>query len=341
MDIHLITAFKGGSGKTLIALSILIDVGSRIAASKADQQQVWAVDLNSTNPNFYEILDTEGKLEKLRTQEDGTWLITSAKSRNPVFKVTIARPKEEFQLPGSVAEVWASLGELSDIMRRSSEVRCVIIDTDMNMLNLFEGDLPSSEQLSRVIGRTDCLYLWNIWMPHYFVDDSMHARIIGAEKLLAERKVNFSFVNVINEYLFSRDLREDEQIKKSPWQLFFQALFGARSTMYPLDLDQAAAEMLKLPSAPSISSSELLRDLQEKEMPPELYVADVLSDIYREKGGLPRNIVPVSRQIGLKDYIRRLQRNMNLKMIADELSGVRNDVATALRKLESESVRVP
>jgi hypothetical protein len=339
MDIHLITAFKGGSGKTLIALSILIDVGSRIAASKADQQQVWAVDLNSTNPNFYEILDTEGKLEKFRMQEDGTWLITSAESRNPRFKVTIARPKEEFQLPGSVAEVWASLGELSNVMRRSSEVRCVIVDTDMNMLNLFEGDLPSSEQLSRVIGRTDHLYLWNIWMPHYFVDDSIHARIIEAEKLLVERRVNFNFVNVINEYLFSRDLREDEQIEdhkqKSLWQLFF----GARSTTY--SLKQAADAMLKLPSAPSISSSELLRDLQEKEMPPELYVADVLSDIYREKGGLPRNIVPVSRQIGLKDYIRRLRRNMNLKMIADELSGVRNDIATALRKLESESVRVP
>lgn len=319
MDIHLVTAFKGGSGKTLISLALLANLGTAAAKlGTAARDKVLAVDLNSTNPNFYEILSSPGKLEEERPLKIDGWRASRASSRNPKFDLVIACPENKFQLLGSAENVWSSLAALFEL-GRSERVSHVVIDTDFNMANLAE---DKAGQIGSVFRGEDRLFLWNIWMPHYLVDEEIHVQHIMRTEEFFKGIIGsrFLLVHVINDYLFSRNPAIKLNVLEE---------FARRIGLIAIHEDRAA-DLLGLSKTTPVSSEKLFRDLREDgSMPPEAYVVEVLSRVYHE-GGLPCNIVPIGVQKGLENYVRDFQRSITIAVISDSIAGIQRDVDSAL-----------
>lgn len=319
MDIHMITAFKGGSGKTLIALALLSYFGGRAASSGGESKIVWAVDLNTTNPNFYEILSSGDKFRMSSTLEEGMWYVEKGFSRVPSFTLSIARPNRRFQLLQGPVALWESLGKILSMATSQNQNVYVVVDTDLNAPNLVQGmtEEELKEQVKRRIGENN-LFVWSIWTPHYLAEVDTFDKLIKTEEalrgVLGER---FRLIHVINSYLFSRRT------------ITLRALGWKRSTEY------RSIEIAEPSKAVLVSDLlQKLRGARGGELPPAEKVIETLEQAYGKR--LPCNIISVDKQESLigHNYITSLRNKDSIRTVEDEIHRIVFDVSEALKTIE-------
>jgi hypothetical protein len=171
MEWHIVTASKGGVGKTLTTLLLL-----GYYLEEEPDTSTLVVDLNAMNTDTSAMLLVGGGNVNettsipLESSKTAMWLRATADSR-----LVVAYPADPFVFYGreQFAELIAAIREKADnkMMKRlgSKPLQRMIIDTNYHFCNLFpqyDEDYVSSQQWQKVreLLKEDDLHVWFIWV---------------------------------------------------------------------------------------------------------------------------------------------------------------------------------
>lgn len=169
-NIHLLTSAKGGVGKTLLGLGIVCCYcdTNRVFASK---KGLLAIDLNTMNPDLFNILDFESpKPAPLKKAADWWHVEIHANCR------TVRRQAPHpHLLPKGAPEFWENLRQVISAANSNADV---LVDTNLNPASLFDG--TSDVQLQNLLNDSqNHLYIWLIWTWASLKDDTVIKRMLG------------------------------------------------------------------------------------------------------------------------------------------------------------------
>ncbi|EDN68263.1 hypothetical protein BGP_1999 [Beggiatoa sp. PS] len=201
MDWHIITASKGGVGKTLLSLMLLTYF------HKDNDKSIFAIDLNGTNSDFRKLCC----VEKDELFEPKSITLSSGRSLDlacyPVkldqqTQYVVGWPSNPYKMLCSASDFFDFLGALKEVTFQFSEnfePNTIIIDTNFHFGNIFssEPQIYEDSNIFNQINKTnDNFFIWFLWTNRQLTN-----LISSNNNARKESDILFKTVNHIEEFV--------------------------------------------------------------------------------------------------------------------------------------------
>lgn len=154
-NIHIMTSVKGGVGKTLLSAAVMCSYLN--PERHLGNRKILGVDMNSMNIDLYRLIAESREGAPI---ESLPWRQSKVDERGRCCVVVRSVP---YSIPEGVEGFWGSLAEV--IQHPLFREHDVVVDTNLHVANLIEGDGNPEQIIRQLISRTSRrkLFVWLLW----------------------------------------------------------------------------------------------------------------------------------------------------------------------------------